>query len=199
MVLDIDATLVACHSEKEQAAATYKRGFGYHPLLLALSRFPYTIGKGMPNMSAICWTVFSRSPYSRWASAAWSTVSFGRRPPTRPRARAEASLALVFGHDQLALELGKHGQHPECRATLHRGGVDALPDAATGLNVPHSFLNSSPTLSVTVNTRACVTSSAGELGVHGCSPEALDQFTSSRKSIPLPSPHEFRRPGSRIV
>ncbi|MEV0530631.1 transposase [Kitasatospora sp. NPDC050463] len=32
LVLDIDATLVTCHSEKEQAAATYKRGFGYHPM-----------------------------------------------------------------------------------------------------------------------------------------------------------------------
>ncbi|WP_260463750.1 IS1380 family transposase, partial [Streptomyces sp. TRM72054] len=36
LVLDIDATLVTCHSEKEQAAATYKRGFGYHPILCFL-------------------------------------------------------------------------------------------------------------------------------------------------------------------
>jgi len=33
LVLDIDATLVTCHSEKEHAAPTYKHGFGYHPLL----------------------------------------------------------------------------------------------------------------------------------------------------------------------
>jgi hypothetical protein len=31
-VIDIDATLVGSHSEKEQAAPTYKRGFGFHPL-----------------------------------------------------------------------------------------------------------------------------------------------------------------------
>jgi len=36
LVLDLDATLVTCHSEKEQAAATYKRGFGHHPLLCFL-------------------------------------------------------------------------------------------------------------------------------------------------------------------
>lgn len=36
LVLDPDATLVTCHSEKEQAAATYKRGFRYHPLLCFL-------------------------------------------------------------------------------------------------------------------------------------------------------------------
>ena len=33
LVIDLDATLVRCHSEKEQAAATFKHGFGYHPLL----------------------------------------------------------------------------------------------------------------------------------------------------------------------
>ncbi|MBT2505907.1 IS1380 family transposase [Streptomyces sp. ISL-98] len=37
LILDIDATLVTCHSEKEQAAATYKGGFGYHPLLCFLA------------------------------------------------------------------------------------------------------------------------------------------------------------------
>jgi hypothetical protein len=35
-VIDIDATLVDSHSEKEQAAPTYKRGFGFHPLLAFL-------------------------------------------------------------------------------------------------------------------------------------------------------------------
>ena len=32
LVIDIDATLVTSHSEKEQAAPTFKRGFGHHPL-----------------------------------------------------------------------------------------------------------------------------------------------------------------------
>lgn len=35
-VIDIDATLVNAHSEKEQAAPTWKRGFGFHPLLAYL-------------------------------------------------------------------------------------------------------------------------------------------------------------------
>ena len=30
VVLDVDATLVSAHSEKEQAAATFKGGFGFH-------------------------------------------------------------------------------------------------------------------------------------------------------------------------
>jgi hypothetical protein len=33
LVVDIDATLVTCHSEKEGSAATYKSGWGYHPML----------------------------------------------------------------------------------------------------------------------------------------------------------------------
>ena len=36
VVLDIDATLVGSHSEKEGAAPTYKRGFGFHPMLCYL-------------------------------------------------------------------------------------------------------------------------------------------------------------------
>jgi hypothetical protein len=32
VVIDIDATLVTAHSEKEQAAATFKHGYGFHPL-----------------------------------------------------------------------------------------------------------------------------------------------------------------------
>ena len=33
VVIDIDATLISAHSEKQGAAGTYKRGFGFHPLL----------------------------------------------------------------------------------------------------------------------------------------------------------------------
>ncbi|MGZ6868731.1 MAG: transposase, partial [Frankiaceae bacterium] len=32
LVIDVDATLVTAHSEKECAAPTFKRGFGFHPL-----------------------------------------------------------------------------------------------------------------------------------------------------------------------
>jgi hypothetical protein len=36
VAIDIDACLIASHSEKESAAATYKRGFGFHPMLAFL-------------------------------------------------------------------------------------------------------------------------------------------------------------------
>jgi hypothetical protein len=36
IVLDVDATIVICHSDKQSAAKTWKRSFGYHPLLCFL-------------------------------------------------------------------------------------------------------------------------------------------------------------------
>ncbi len=36
ITLDIDATILTAHSEKEEAAGTYKHGFGFHPLLCYL-------------------------------------------------------------------------------------------------------------------------------------------------------------------
>jgi hypothetical protein len=32
LTIDIDATLVNAHSEKEQATGNYKGGYGFHPL-----------------------------------------------------------------------------------------------------------------------------------------------------------------------
>jgi len=36
LVVDIDATIVICHSEKEDATPTWKKTFGYHPILAFL-------------------------------------------------------------------------------------------------------------------------------------------------------------------
>jgi hypothetical protein len=36
IIVDIDATLIGAHSEKQGAAGTFKRGFGFHPLLAYL-------------------------------------------------------------------------------------------------------------------------------------------------------------------
>ena len=36
LVIDLDAHVLVCHSEKEQAAPTFKHTFGYHPLLAYL-------------------------------------------------------------------------------------------------------------------------------------------------------------------
>jgi DDE family transposase len=38
IVVDIDATLITAHSDKQGAAGTFKRGFGFHPLLAYLDQ-----------------------------------------------------------------------------------------------------------------------------------------------------------------
>jgi hypothetical protein len=38
LLVDVDATLVTAHSDKQGAAGTYKRGFGFYPLLCFLDR-----------------------------------------------------------------------------------------------------------------------------------------------------------------
>ncbi len=46
LVIDTDATLITAHSEKEQAAPTFKRGFGFHPLWAFVDHGPD--GSGEP-------------------------------------------------------------------------------------------------------------------------------------------------------
>lgn len=45
LVIDVDATIVIAHSEKEQAAGTHKRTFGFHPLLAFLDHGPDGTGE----------------------------------------------------------------------------------------------------------------------------------------------------------
>ena len=45
LVIDIDATLVTAHSEKEHAAPTFKRGFGFHPLWTFVDHGPDGTGE----------------------------------------------------------------------------------------------------------------------------------------------------------
>jgi hypothetical protein len=45
VVIDVDATLVTAHSEKESAAPTFKRGFGFHPLWAFVDHGPEGTGE----------------------------------------------------------------------------------------------------------------------------------------------------------
>ena len=48
--IDLDATVVIAHSEKENAAATWKRTFGFHPLLAFLDRPDIAAGEGLAGL-----------------------------------------------------------------------------------------------------------------------------------------------------
>lgn len=45
LVIDMDATLLTAHSEKQNATPTYKRGFGFHPLLAFIDHGPGGTGE----------------------------------------------------------------------------------------------------------------------------------------------------------
>jgi hypothetical protein len=50
VVVDIDATLLTAHSEKEGAAPTYKRGFGHHPLMAYLDHGSGGTGEALAGL-----------------------------------------------------------------------------------------------------------------------------------------------------
>ena len=45
LIVDLDATLVTSHSDKQHAAATFKRGFGFHPLCAFVDHGPDGTGE----------------------------------------------------------------------------------------------------------------------------------------------------------
>jgi hypothetical protein len=50
LVLDFDATITVAHSEKENAAATWERTFGFHPLLCFLDRPDLAAGEALAGL-----------------------------------------------------------------------------------------------------------------------------------------------------
>jgi hypothetical protein len=48
--IDVDATIVVAHSEKENAAATWKKTYGFHPLLAFLDRSEISDGEGLAGL-----------------------------------------------------------------------------------------------------------------------------------------------------
>jgi Transposase DDE domain group 1 len=81
VVIDVDATLVASHSEKECAAPTFKRGFGFHPLWAFLDHGPEGTGEplafGLRAGNAGSNTVVDHIAVLR---AALAQLPGGRRP-----------------------------------------------------------------------------------------------------------------------
>ncbi|MFC7641855.1 hypothetical protein ACFQX6_13350 [Streptosporangium lutulentum] len=82
-------------------------------------RWPYTVERGTPNRSAICWTVLSRVSYSSWARAAWSAGP--RAAPVRRHDRALYSIASVgslAGALTAAKIAARIGQGPAIRVPI---------------------------------------------------------------------------------
>jgi len=93
VLLDLDATLITAHSDKEQAAGNYKHGFGFHPLLcyeattqeaLAGILRPGNAGANTAPTTSRCSTSRSRSfPSRRSDRDCWcAPTRAGRRTPS---------------------------------------------------------------------------------------------------------------------
>ena len=90
LTIDLDATLITAHSEKEQAAGNYKGGFGFFPLMayadqthegLAAMLRPGNAGANTAAITRRCSTARSRRsrPSTLRASRSWCA----RTPPAR--------------------------------------------------------------------------------------------------------------------
>ena len=90
LVIDVDATLVTAHSEKEQAAPTFKRGFGFHPLCAFLDHGPAGTGEPLTHPAAAGQrrVQHRHRPHHRAA----------RRPGPTPRPRAPAGQERARPH-----------------------------------------------------------------------------------------------------
>ena len=74
LVIDIDATLVTAQSEKESAAPTFKRGFGFHPLWAFVDHGPEGSGEPLSVLLRAGKPAPTPPPTtSRWPSRRWPT------------------------------------------------------------------------------------------------------------------------------
>jgi hypothetical protein len=99
LIIDLDATLVTAHSEKEHAAPTFKRGFGFHPLLafvdhgqagtaepLHLKLRPGTLDRTPPpTTSPSQEKALAQLPRYRPGRERMPRRRYTRRPPRPPR------------------------------------------------------------------------------------------------------------------
>jgi hypothetical protein len=94
LVIDVDATLVTAHSEKEQAAPTFKKGFGFHPLWTFADHGPAGTGEPLSVLlrrgNAGSNTAADHVSVVRAALRQLPTYRPGRRPGRQVLIRADA-------------------------------------------------------------------------------------------------------------
>jgi hypothetical protein len=92
LVIDLDASIVVCHSEKQQAAPTFKRTFGYHPMLAFCDNTGECLAAqfARATRAAIPPPITSPSWTPRWLSCPTPTATAPRSwsAPTPPVAPA---------------------------------------------------------------------------------------------------------------
>ena len=84
LIVDLDATLITAHSEKELAAATFKRGFGHHPIGAWVDHGPGGTGEPVAMLlrkgNAGCNTAVDHIEVTKAALRQLPSTDPGRRP-----------------------------------------------------------------------------------------------------------------------
>jgi Transposase DDE domain group 1 len=95
LVIDTDATLITAHSDKEHAAPTFKRGFGFHPLWAFLDHGPTGTGEPLSCLlrkgNAGSNTAADHVTVVKAALAQLPGHRSGRRPGRRVLVRADGA------------------------------------------------------------------------------------------------------------
>lgn len=130
VVIDLDATLVTAHSDKQHAAPTYKRGFGFHPLLAFIDHGPGGTGEPAAAMlrpgNAGANTAADHLSVIRKALA---QLPFGPRPGRKVLIRADGAGGT---HEVLTWLTARRLQYSVGfgLSPRHEATIRALPQAA---------------------------------------------------------------------
>jgi hypothetical protein len=103
LIIDIDATLVTAHSDKEQAVPTFKRGYRFHPLCafidhgadgtgepLAIQLRTGNAGSNIAPITRRCWPRRWPSCHEGWRIASDARCWCGLIPPAAPMSSSPA-------------------------------------------------------------------------------------------------------------
>jgi hypothetical protein len=95
LVIDVDATLVTAHSDRQDAAPTFKRGFGHHPLWTFVDHGPAGSGEPLSVMGALAAPHTPGRPpgsVSPPATEPFSYVRHARKRPSPSRSTARSGV-----------------------------------------------------------------------------------------------------------
>jgi hypothetical protein len=94
LTIDLDATVTVAHSEKENAAATWKKTYGFHPLLAYRDRPEVSGGEALAGLAG------QRGQQHRRRSRQRAGQALAALPPrARPRPGAPACAAVLIRAD----------------------------------------------------------------------------------------------------
>jgi len=116
VIVDLDATLIGAHSEKELASPNYKRGFGFHPMMAFVDHGPGGTGEPLAAMLRTGKaTANSATDQIAVLDAALAQLPQGQRSKVLVRGDSGAGLREFVHHVHdlgLQYSVGVYGRQP---------------------------------------------------------------------------------------